>query len=41
MTADGRCEEEIKVRIGMAKDAFGKRKELLTQKISVNVKKRL
>ena len=41
MTADGRCEEEIKVRIGMAKDAFSKRKELLTQKMSVDVKKQI
>ena len=41
MTADGRCEEEIKVRIGMAKDAFSKRKELPTQKMNVGVKKKI
>ena len=32
--ADGRCEGEIKARIGMAKDAFGKRKKLLARKLS-------
>jgi hypothetical protein len=41
ITADGRCEAEIKARIGMAKDAFSKRKELLTQKMSKEVKKRI
>ena len=33
--------KEIKVRIGMAKDAFRKRKELLTEKMSVDVKKQI
>ena len=32
--ANGRCEGEIKARIGMAKDTFGKQKELLTRKMS-------
>ena len=41
MTADGRCETEIKIRIGMAKDAFSKRKELLTQKMNRNAKKKI
>ena len=41
MTADGRYGEEIKVRIGMANDAFGKWKELLTQKMNVDVKKQI
>ena len=37
--ANGRCEGETKARIGMAKDTFGKRKELLTRKMSRDVKK--
>jgi hypothetical protein len=41
MTADGRCEAEIRARIGMAKDAFCKRKELLTQTMSKEVKKKI
>lgn len=41
ITADGKCEEEIKSRIGIAKDAFSKRKELLTQKMSRSVKKKI
>ena len=39
--ADGRCEGEIKARIGMGKDAFGKRKELLSRKMSRDVKKKI
>ncbi len=31
ITEDGRCKTEIRTRIGMAKDAFSKRKELLTR----------
>ena len=30
--ADGRCESEVTIRKGMAKDVFGKRKECLAQK---------
>ena len=30
ITEDGRYDVEIKTRIGMAKDAFNKRRELLT-----------
>src|SRR6476619_4721019 len=30
---DGRCLDDVKTRIGMAKDAFNKRKELLTRSI--------
>jgi len=41
ISADGRCEEDIKARIGMTKDAFSKRKELLTQKMSRRVKKQI
>ena len=37
----GRCESEIRIRIGMAKDAFGKRKELLAQKMNISLKKRM
>jgi DNA-binding protein YbaB len=38
---DGRCMEDIKQRIGCAKDAFNKRKELMTKSLSKAVKKRL
>ena len=34
-------ESEITIRIGMAKDAFGKRKELLAQKMNISLKKRM
>ena len=39
--ADSRCEGEIKARIGMGKNAFGKRKELLARKMSREVKKKI
>jgi len=39
ISEDGRCETEVKVRIGMAKDAFNKRRELLRRKMSLRVKK--
>ena len=35
---DGRCLNEIKCRIGMAKEAFGQRKELLTGKLNLTLK---
>ena len=41
ITEDGRSETEIKTRIGMAKDAFSMRKELLTRGMSRGVKKRI
>jgi hypothetical protein len=41
ISEDGRCEEEIKVRIAMAKAAFSKRKELLARKMSMDVKKQI
>ena len=41
LSEDGRCLEDVKVRIGMAKDAFNKRKELLTKRFSKSVKKRI
>src|SRR6476469_4641899 len=33
ISEDGRCLDDVKTRIGMAKDAFNKRKELLTRSI--------
>src|SRR6476469_8564584 len=38
---DDRCLDDVKTRIGMAKDAFNKRKELLSRSIRVDLKKRL
>ena len=34
ITKDGRSHSDVKVRIAMAKDAFNKRKELLTKGLS-------
>src|SRR6476469_6960324 len=41
ISADGRCLDDVKTRIGMAKDAFNTRKELLTRSIRVDLRKRL
>ena len=41
MSDDGRCDTEIKIRIALAKEAFSKRKELLTKRFSRRVKKKL
>ena len=41
ITEDGRSEVEIRTRIGMAKYAFNKRKELLTRGMSKEVKKKI
>ena len=41
ITEDGRCETEVKVRIAMAKEAFNKRKELLSRNMSRRVKKKV
>ena len=41
ITEDGRCIEDVKQRIGMTKDAFNKRKELLTKSMSKGLKKRM
>ena len=41
ITEDSRCEVEIKTRIGMAKDAFNKRKDLLTQRMDRKLKKKI
>ena len=38
---DGRCKTEIKTRIGMAKNAFNKRKELLSKSLNKDTKKRI
>src|SRR6218665_1154031 len=40
ITSDGRCETEIKTRIGMAKNAFNQRKELLSKNLNSDIKKR-
>ena len=41
ITEDGRCDVEIKTRIGMAKDAFNKRREQLTQRMDRKLKKKI
>jgi exonuclease III len=41
ISEDGRCINEVKARIGMAKDAFNKMRELLTKKMKTKVKKRI
>ena len=41
ITADARCQKEIKRRIAMAKEAFNKRGELLRGSLSVEMKKRM
>ena len=41
MITDGRCDVEIKTRIGMAKYAFNKRRELLTQRMDRKLKKKI
>src|SRR5437867_2009409 len=41
ITEDGRSHSDVKVRIAMAKDAFNKRKELLTKGLSRTLKKRM
>ena len=41
ITEDARCIEDVKQRIGMAKDAFSKRRELLTKSMSKELKKRM
>jgi hypothetical protein len=39
ISEDGRCIEDVKQRIGMAKDAFIKRKDLLTKSMNKKIKK--
>src|SRR4029077_12930684 len=41
ISEDGRCLPDVKPRIGMVKDAFNKRKELLTRSIRVDLRTRL
>ena len=41
ITEDGRCDVEIETRIGMAKDAFNKRRELLSQRMDRKLKKKI
>jgi hypothetical protein len=41
ITEDGRSMQEIKKTIGMAKEAFNKRKELLSRKINKDLRKRM
>ena len=41
ISEDGRCLDDVKTRIGMAKDAFDKRKVLLTRSIRVDLRKKL
>src|SRR5687768_3306303 len=39
LAEDGRCLEDVKTRIGMAKDASNKRQELLVKNFSKDIKK--
>jgi hypothetical protein len=41
LTEDGRCTCEIKSRIAMAKAAFNKKKNLFTNKLDLNLRKKL
>ena len=41
ISEDGRCLDDVKTRIALAKDAFNKRKDLLTRSIRVDLRKRL
>src|SRR5580692_4951510 len=41
MTENGSCIEEVKARIGMAKVAFNKTRELVTKSLKTELKKRL
>src|SRR6218665_1913785 len=41
ITSDDRCETEIKTRIGMAKNAFNQRKELLSKNLNKDIKKEI
>jgi len=41
ITENGRCEQEIKTRIAMAKTAFNERRTLLGRKLHLRLKKKL
>ena len=38
LTEDGKCDVEIRSRLAMAKDAFNKRKELLSKRMNIDTK---
>ena len=41
ISEDGRCIRDVKGRIGIGKEAFNRRKELLTKSLDLGIKKRL
>ena len=41
ITSDGKCQNEIPIRIARAKNAFTKIKELLSKGLSIETKKRI
>ena len=41
LSEDGRCFEDVKVRVGMAKEAFRKRRKLITKSFNKDLKKRM
>src|SRR6476619_4200432 len=41
ISEDDRCLDDVKARIGLAKDAFNKRKELYSRNIRVDLRKKL
>ena len=41
ITGNGRFEAEIKAKIGMTKDAFNQKKELLNKSLNKDMKKRI
>ena len=41
ITEDGKCELEVRTRIARAKEAFSKRRELLTKSLSHKIKKKM
>ena len=41
ISEDGRCIQDVKGRIGMGKEAFNRRKELLTKNLDLRIRKRM
>ena len=41
ISQDGRCITDVKSRIAMAKEAFNRRKELLTKRMNIELKKKI
>ena len=41
ITQDARCEEEVKIRIGMAKAAFWQNKEIMRRNLTFSTKKKI